>query len=199
MKRQKTVDDFIASHPKWQEALEKLRAILISTGLEETIKWGAPCYTLEGKNIVGVGAFKAHFGLWFFQGALLTDSARVLVNAQEGKTRAMRQWRMTSAKDIKVRTIKSYIKEALENQRNGEAIKPVRAKTNLVLPPELVAAFKKNKKAASAFKTLSPGKQRDYAEHIAEAKRADTKARRLEKILPMISAGQGLHDKYRNC
>ena len=75
MERSKSAEDFIAKHPQWAELLTELRAVLRSTGLEEAIKWGVPVYTLDGKNIVGMAAFKKHAALWFHQGALLEDKA----------------------------------------------------------------------------------------------------------------------------
>ena len=72
-------------------------------GLEETVKWGGPVYVADGKNIVGLGAFKSYFALWFFQGALLADQEKVLVNAQEGRTKALRQWRFENKREIKTR------------------------------------------------------------------------------------------------
>ena len=65
------------------------------------------------------------------------------------------------------------------------------------MPAELQAALSKRKELGEAFTALSPGKQREYAEYIAEAKQQATKSRRIEKILPMISAGLGLNDRYR--
>ena len=198
MKRHKTVEDYIASHAEWASELTRLREILQATELEETVKWGAPCYTLDGKNLVGIGAFKSYFGLWFFQGALLADAAGVLINAQEGKTKALRQWRMQSKRDIKVRTIKSYVREAIAVQRSGAEIKPARNRP-VEVPTELDAALRRSRKTRAAFDGLTPGKQREYANYIAEAKRADTKDKRVAKILPMIAAGKGLNDKYRDC
>ncbi|QDV45485.1 hypothetical protein Enr13x_53640 [Stieleria neptunia] len=196
MKRFKTVDEFIAGSESWQDELKRLREILRSTELDETVKWGAPCYTYEGKNLVGIGAFQSYFGLWFFQGGLLSDPEGVLINAQDGKTKAMRQWRLTSMKEIKPRTIKAYVKEATQLQIEGHEIKPVRGKP-VTIPPELKAALARNKTARTAFDQLTPGKQREYADYIADAKRDTTKASRLEKILPMIAQGKGLNDKYR--
>ncbi len=92
-KRHKTVDDYIEAAEPWQDELIRLRKILRSTDLEETVKWGAPCYTHDGKNVVGMASFKSYVGLWFHQGALLGDKKKVLINAQEGKTKALRQWR----------------------------------------------------------------------------------------------------------
>ena len=197
MKSYKTVDAFIEGNERWTPELEQLRKILKATPLEETVKWGAPCYTFEGKNLVGIGAFKSYFGLWFHQGALLTDSEQVLENAQEGKTKALRQWRMASKKEIKARTIKAYIKEAIDLQNQGREIKPDRNKP-LVIPPELKEALAKNAKARTAFEHFTKGKQREFAEYISAAKRETTKERRLKKILPMILDGIGLGDKYRS-
>lgn len=198
MKRHKTVDEYLANETQWHAELVQLRKILNSTALEETVKWGAPCYTVDGKNVVGIGAFKSYFGLWFFQGALMSDDDKVLINAQEGKTKGLRQWRMSSKTEIKARAIKAYVKEAIDLQRSGQQIKVDRTKP-LVIPPELEQALGKSKKAQAGFAKLTKAKQRDYAEYISEAKRAETKKRRLQKIIPMIQRGGGLNDKYRNC
>ncbi|WP_182868383.1 YdeI/OmpD-associated family protein [Rhodopirellula sp. JC639] len=196
MKRFKTVDEFIAGCEHWHEELKRLREILLATELTETVKWGAPCYTYQRKNLVGIGAFKSYFGLWFFQGGLLSDPEGVLINAQDGKTKAMRQWRFNSKKEIKSRTIKAYVKEAIRLQIEGYEIKPERGKP-LAVPPELKQALARNKTASIAFKELSQGKQREYADYITNAKRDATKASRIEKIVPMIAKGHGLNDKYR--
>lgn len=198
MIRAKTVDEYIAKHPEWDEALHKLRKILQGSELEETIKWGAPCYTVDGKNVVGIGAFKSYVGLWFHQGVFLSDPDKVLINAQEGSTKALRQWRFESAREIKVARVKAYLAEAIANQRQGKEIKADRSKA-LLIPKELQSALGKKARAKKAFAALSKGKQREYADHIAGAKRDETKAKRIEKILPMIEAGVGLNDKYRNC
>ena len=196
MKRYNTVDDYIAGAKRWRPQLRRLRDVLRSTELVETVKWGAPCYTHDGKNVVGIGAFKSYFGLWFHQGALLEDPANVLINAQEGKTRALRQWRMRSAKDIKPAIIRRYVKEAIGHIGAGKQVRP-RRPGPLVVPDELTNALRRQKGALAAFRSLRPGQQREYANHIAEAKRDDTRARRVDRIVPMIVAGAGLNDRYR--
>ena len=198
MKRHKTVDAYIEDSDEWQEQLTRLRAILNSTELQETVKWGGPCYVYDGRHVVGMGAFKSYCGLWFFQGALLQDKNQVLINAQEGKTKALRQWRFQKGDKINSRTIKSYVKEAIELVKQGREVKPDRAKP-VKVPVQLAAALRKNKKAGAAFKELAKGKQREYADYIADAKREETKLKRIEKILPMISEKIGLNDKYRSC
>lgn len=198
MKRSKTVDEYIKTSEQFRPELRTLRAILRKTELDETVKWGAPCYTWNGKNVVGLGSFKSYFGLWFFQGAQLKDRGKRLINAQEGRTKALRQWRFESADEIDADLIHAYVKEAIEVERSGRALKPVRAKT-VELPPELATALKKKAKLRAAFDGLTPGRRREYAEYVASAKREATRASRLEKIVPLIEKGVGLNDKYRDC
>lgn len=198
MKRFKTVDEYIGNAEHWQAELVRLREILQSTPLVETVKWGAPCYTHNDKMLVGLGAFKSYVGLWFFQGALLSDKDNVLINVQEGRTKAMRQWRFGSSKEIKARQIKAYVKEAIALQDAGEEIKPDRTKP-VYVPVELKKALAARKKVRTAFDAMTKGKQREYANYIADAKREETKLTRIDRILPMIEAGVGLNDKYRNC
>lgn len=196
MKKFRSVDHFMDEVEYFPAELLKLRKILVSLELDETLKWSLPCYCHEGKNVVGLGAFKSYFGLWFFQGALLKDTASVLMNAQEGKTKAMRQWRMTSAKEIKVRLIKQYVLEAVQLAAAGKDIKPNRNQP-VEVHPLLQAAFADHPAAAKIFDSMTKGRQREYANYITEAKREDTKLRRIAKIIPMILAGGGLNDRYR--
>ncbi len=195
---EKKVDAYIAKHEKWSEGLNKIRELLLETELEETIKWGAPVYALNGKNILGLGAFKHHFGIWFFQGEFLKDEAKLLVNAQEEKTKALRQMRFDSIEEIDLKAVKNYALEAIENQKLGKEIKPERNKA-FEIPSELESLLKSDKSFKTAFENLTKSKQREYANHIASAKREATKLSRLEKIKPMIFDGVGLHDKYKNC
>jgi len=198
MKRHETVAQYIAATKQWKTELTELRSILQSTELEETVKWGAPVYTSGGKNVVGIGGFKAYFGLWFFQGALLADKKKVLINAQEGRTKALRQMRMQSKNEIDRKLIKAYVKEAIGLAEKGVEIKADRNKA-LTVPAELQSAFRRRGKARTSFQKLTPGKRREYAEYVDSAKRDETKQKRIEKILPMIESGIGLNDKYRNC
>ena len=199
MKKVNSVEEYIESNAHWVEALTRLRDIIQETELVETLKWSAPVYTINGKNVVGIGAFKNYFGIWFFNGVFLKDEQHVLVNAQEGKTKALRQWRFTSLNDINKPLVLAYIKEAIENQKLGKEIKPEKKGKRVVIPSELEDALKLNTDLNQSFKALSPYKQREYAEYIDTAKREATKQIRLEKITPMILQGVGLHDKYKNC
>ena len=196
MKRFKTVDDYIASNTQWQDALEKLREIMLSMEMDETVKWGSPVYTINGKNVVGLAAFKNYVGIWFYQGVFLKDEKKKLINAQEGKTKALRQWRFNTIEEIDEDLIKTYVFEAIENQKQGKEIKPSRGK-KLLIPPELKNALTENEALQLQFNELSLSCKREYAEYISEAKREETKIRRLEKIIPMIMEKTGLNDKYK--
>ena len=195
----KDVTNYIEKKEKWKTELELLRTTLLSTKMEETIKWGAPTYVYKGKNVVGLAAFKNYCGLWFFQGSLLKDSHKVLMNAQEGKTKAMLQWRFFTLDDIDVKLIKTYVLEAKQNVDEGKEIKPNRAKKELIIPELLQNSLDTNADFKSEFETFTLSKKREYADYISEAKREATKQKRLEKIIPMILNGVGLYDKYKNC
>lgn len=193
------VDEYIGKKEQWRKELTLLRNALLELPVEETIKWGAPTYTYEGKNIVGLAAFKNYCGLWFFQGGLLKDTHKVLMNAQEGKTKAMLQWRFPTIKDIDTKLIKAYVLEAIENQKQGKEIKPQRNKKPLIIPELLQNELETNFSLKENFESFSLSKKREYADYISEAKREATKQYRLEKIIPMILEKKGLHDKYKNC
>ena len=194
----KSAEEYIASHPEWTNELFELREMILSTGLEETIKWGAPIFMWNGKNVVSIAAFKNHIGIWFYQGALLKENTALLENTQEGKTKALRQIKFQKGQELPLDVLRKYVLEAKQNQQEGNEIKPEKNK-KIEIPEELSEGFKKDETLKSAFQELSPGRQREYAEYISSAKREETKINRLEKIVPMIRSGQGLHDKYRNC
>ncbi|MCH4823417.1 YdeI/OmpD-associated family protein [Gramella lutea] len=194
----KNAEEYISCHQNWEDELRQLHEMILTTDLKSEIKWGAPVYTLDGKNVLGLGAFKNHYGIWFFNGALLKENTALLVNAQEGKTKALRQIRFQKGDEIKTSVLLPYIKEAILNQREGKEIKP-NTKKELIVPPELSDAFKKDQALKKSFELLTPGKQREYADHVSEAKREQTRLNRLEKITPMIKKGVGLNDKYKNC
>lgn len=198
MKKVNSVEEYIEVNSHFGEALTLLRQIINSTELEETLKWNAPVYTLNEKNVLGLGAFKNHFGIWFFNGIFLNDKKHILSNAQE-KTKALRQMRFESTSEIDKNVVLNYVKEAIENQKLGKELKPENKGKDVELPDELNICLKKDTYLNKAYHSLTPFKQREYAEYITTAKRAETKQTRLDKIIPMILKGIGLNDKYKNC
>ncbi|MDC7993824.1 YdeI/OmpD-associated family protein [Altibacter sp. HG106] len=191
------VTKYIEKHQRWHKQLAQLRRIFLTTELTEEIKWGAPNYTLNGKLVAGMAAFKNHYALWFHQGVFLKDPHQQLMNAQKGTTKAMRQWRFDANTPLPEAWVLEYLEEAVQNSKDGKEHKPERKK--LVIPAELQTALQKHNELKTAYQELTPGKQREYADHISSAKQEATKQRRLDKIIPMIKSGVGLHDKYKNC
>nr|WP_322624773.1 DUF1801 domain-containing protein [uncultured Flavobacterium sp.] len=180
---------------KWPEELNALKAIIANTPLVETTKWGGPAYTYNNKNVLGVGGFTNFFTIWFFKGVFLKDEANVLINANEGNTKGLRQWRFTSIDEIDEKLILKYINEAIEIEKQGLSITP--AKKETVMPELLQKQLNEDSNLKQAFEAFSPYKQREFCEYIAEAKQEKTKLARLEKIIPMIQESHGLNDGYR--
>jgi len=196
MKSYKTVDEYILNVQNGKEILIVLREIILSTELKETIKWGAPVYALNDKNVVGIGSFKSYVGLWFYQGVFLNDEAGVLINANEGVTKALRQWRFTTVDEIDDQLILRYVNEAIQNQKLGKEFKPDRNKP-LIIPAELIQIFEEDKELEICFNQFALGRQREFADFVSSAKQAETRQSRVQKIIPLILDNIGLNDKYR--
>jgi len=196
MRSASSFQDYLSQHPKWHEGILKLQKTILETGLKETIKWGAPVYTYNDKNLVSIGAFKNHLSLWYYNGSLLTDKAKLLLKVQD-KTKHMRHLRYHSNDEIDLNIVQAYTLETINHIKENKIPKTVKIKKPLVIPDELLEALEHNPSLKDAFNELSLSKRREYAEYIATAKQDKTKLSRLEKISPMIQNGQGLNDKYR--
>lgn len=192
----KTVTDYFDKHEKWRAEIDYLRNLLLSTDLEESIKWGSPVYGYGTKNLIGIGAFKLYVGLWFFNGVFIEDHANKLINAQEDITKALRQWRFKDISEMDASLILSYVNQAIQNHIEGKELKPQKTK-KVAIPPELEKALKQDKSLSTAYNQLTPYKQKEYCEHIGSAKQEKTRHSRLDKAIPMIMSGKGLHDKYK--
>lgn len=197
MKKFDNPQAYFDAHHQWKSILNPIRDILISKDVEETIKWYLPAYLHHGKNIIGFGCFKKWVALWFHQGSFLGDPHNVLVNAQEGKTISLRQWRFEHPDQLKLSHISSYVDEAIENSIQGLEIKPQRNNGPIVIPKLMQDDFNVNVAFGIHFEKLSLANRRAYIEYIISAKKIETKKRRLVKIRPMIFEGIGLNDKYK--
>ena len=179
----------------WSVELEFLKSIIAKTELVETTKWGGPVYVLNGKNVLGIGGFKNYFTIWFFNGVFLKDEKQVLVNAQEGVTKSLRQWRFLSKNEVDEKAVLHYINEAIENEKQGKNLKPEKGKS--IVSELLQKELDTDMNLAEAFLKFSPYKQKEFLEYIETAKREETKHSRIEKIKPMILENIGLNDKYK--
>ncbi|UIR56495.1 DUF1801 domain-containing protein [Sphingobacterium sp. SRCM116780] len=181
---------------KWAEELLLLRQIIEPFPFEETIKWGSPVFTFNGKNVISFAGFKDHFALWFFNGSHLEDHASVLIATQGDKTKNLRQWKFTDRSQIEESVLKQYIQEAIDIEQKGLKIIPGK-KEYLPIPALLQFALDQEPVLKKAFEKLSLAKQNEYNEFIHEAKQDKTKLARIEKIKPNILGGKSLHDQYK--
>ena len=190
------LESFYESEHPYKGGIALLREIALKTEAVEDFKWSIPVYTLDGKNVFGIGKFKSYFGVWFFNGVFLKDPKKVLENAQDGKTKGMRHWKFQSLDEVDEKIVLGYMKEALDNQKKGLEIKAEKTK-EIEIPELLQSKLDSDSVLKSSFENFTPYKQKEFCEYIAEAKQEKTKLRRLEKILPMIKDGVGLNDGYR--
>ena len=128
---------FYQKEHHFKEGIAILRNLARQTEAEESYKWNLPVYTVNNKNVLGICRFKSHFGVWFFNGALLKDPKKVLENAQEGKTKAMRHWKFTSISDIDQEGVLAYMNEAITNQKKGLVVQAEK-KNDVIQVPELL-------------------------------------------------------------
>ena len=184
----------MAYRERWKAEIAAMQRVLAGFPMKEERKWGKPTYTVDGKNIVILQGFKEYFGLGFFQGALLKDSKKLLV--QLGQVHAGRVMKFTSAKEItaKAATIKAYVREAIAVEKAGLRMKPKRT-SDLPVPEELRERFRKDPRAKRAFEALTPGRQRGYLYHFAAAKQSATRTARIDKAMPAIFDGRGFLER----
>jgi uncharacterized protein YdeI (YjbR/CyaY-like superfamily) len=184
----------MAYRERWEAEIAAMKRVLASLAMKEERKWGQPTYTVDGKNIVIVQAFKESFGLGFFQGALLKDPKKVLV--QLGQVQAGRVMKFASAKDIakKAATIRAYVREAIAVEKAGLRVQK-RKTSDLPVPEELTERFRRDSRFKRAFEALTPGRQRSYLYHFAAAKQSATRVARIEKAMPAIFEGRGFLER----
>ena len=188
------VDAFLKGQDKWRAEFEKLRAILLESGLTEELKWGQPCYAEGGKNVVLIHGFKEYCAILFHKGSLLSDPKHVLIQ-QTKNVQAARQIRFTSEQEVSklAKTVKAYVREAIEIERAGLSVQ-FKKTEDIELPEEFAQKLAASAKVKKAFAALTPGRQRAYLFHFSQPKLSKTRAARVAKHLPRILEGLGLDD-----
>jgi len=188
------VDFYFSKANKWQEELEQLRTIVLDCGLTEELKWGVPCYMFQKSNIVLIHVFKEYCALLFFKGALLNDPNGILVQ-QTKNVQVARQIRFTNVREIvKMKSaLKAYIYEAMEVEKAGLKV-PLKKTAEFPIPEEFQSKLDKSPALKTAFKALTPGRQRAYLLYFAAAKQSKTRTSRIEKYTRQILNGKGLDD-----
>lgn len=188
------VDFYFKKAGKWQDEVNHLRTILLDNNLQEELKWGVPCYTLNDKNIALIHTFKAYCAVLFHQGALLKDDRNRLIQ-QTKNVQAARQMRFTSLDEIieLESEINGFIKEAIANELAGKKVE-LKKTDAYAVPTELQDQFNSDPAFEKAFKSLTPGRQRGYLLYFSQAKQAQTRLNRIEKYYEAILNGKGLND-----
>lgn len=189
------VDVFLKEAEQWQAEFTKLRAIVLgSQQLTEELKWGKPCYSSEGTNIVLIHGFKEYCALLFFKGALLKDPEGILIQQTEN-VQAARQIRFTNVKEITRMEpiLKAYIREAIEVEKSGVKVN-YKKTVEFKVPEEFQNKLNENSALKAAFAALTPGRQRGYLLYFSAAKQSKTRESRIEKCMDMIFDGKGLND-----
>jgi len=187
-------DLYIAKLDAWQPELAKLREIALSCPLAEDFKWGHPCYSLDGRNVVLIHGFKDYCALLFMKGALMKDPAGLLIQQTEN-VQSGRQIRFTDLDQIAAmeNVLKAYIHDAIEVEKAGLKIEK-KTTADFEVPAEFQTKLAELPPLKAAFEALTPGRQRGYLLHFASAKQSKTREARIEKHLPRIFEGKGLDD-----
>jgi len=188
------VDFYFNKDNKWQKEIRALRKIILECGLVEELKWGCPCYTFEKSYIVLIHVFKEYCAVLFFKGALLNDSAGILIQ-QTKNVQAARQARFTSVEEISEvkKKLTTYIYEAIEVEKAGLKV-PLKKTAAFKMAEEFKKKLAKSAALKTAFTSLTPGRQRGYLLHFSQPKQSKTRESRIEKCIPKIFSGKGLND-----
>ena len=188
------VDWFFDRATTWQKEYEILRMIVLDCGLTEELKWGCPCYTFQKRNIVLIHGFKEYCAFLFFKGALLKDDKGVLIQQTEN-VQAARQIRFTNVREIveMKATLRAYVYEAIEVEKAGLKVKLKKTK-EFEMPEEFKKKLDESPALKTAFRTLTPGRQRAYLLHFSAPKQAKTREARVAKCARQILKGKGLND-----
>ncbi len=202
-RRDAGIDAYIArAQPVFRPLLEALRDAVHRhcPDVEEALKWSAPSFLYRGKILCGMAAFKQHmsFGYWQHEAVMGGDAGRVGMGSY-GK--------MLAPADLpKAATLKADIRKAMaliDAARASDApAKPKavkRAKPALPVPGDLASALAGTPKALAHFDAFSPSHRREYIEWIIEAKREDTRARRIAQAIEWLGEGRHRNWKYENC
>ncbi len=188
------VDEYLGKAKKWQDELVKLREIVLDCQLVEELKWKVPCYTINGKNIVLIHAFKEYCALLFMKGSLLNDSKNILFQ-QTDNVQSGRQIRFTNIQEIidLEADLKAYIFEAIEVEKAGLKIE-YKKPEDFEMPEEFQIVLNENQEIKAAFDALTPGRQKGYLLHFSGAKQSATRNSRIENSIDRILKGKGLND-----
>lgn len=188
------VDWFFNKPTQWQPIYLELRDIILDSGLSEDLKWGVPCYTFQGVNVVLMHGFKDYCAILFHKGVLLKDEDGLLVQ-QTKHVQSARQMRFRNLEEvIHLRElITSYINEAIQIEKAGLKVE-LKPTSEFEIPKEFQTVLEDAPELKEAFYALTPGRQRGYLLYFSSAKQSKTREARIEKYYEKILERRGLND-----
>jgi uncharacterized protein YdeI (YjbR/CyaY-like superfamily) len=187
------IDRYFSDATTWREEAERLREVLLGCGLTEEMKWGQPCYTFEGKNVVLIQRMKEFLALLFFKGGALNDPDGIL-ELPGPNSRVGRRIRFTGVQGVvdMEASVKALVRQAIEAEKSGLKVE---VQTELDIPEELRNRFDEDPELKAAFEALTPGRQRAYGLYLSQAKQSRTRSARIEKYRQKILDGKGPNDR----
>ena len=187
------VDAYLEASDQWPDVIRALRPILLDCGLVEDVKWGKPCYSHDGANIVIAQEMKHFLALMFFKGALLEDPEGVL-HDQGPNSRSAKRIEFTSVDDVErlAGVITAYVERAIEVEAAGLEVGPAPEPD---WADELQARLDDDPEFRAGFEGLTPGRRREYNLYISGAKQSSTRKSRVGRCVDKIKAGKGLRDR----
>ncbi|SEO06290.1 Uncharacterized conserved protein YdeI, YjbR/CyaY-like superfamily, DUF1801 family [Duganella sp. CF517] len=188
------VDAYVERLKNWVDEVRELRAVCLDRGLVEDLKWGVPCYTLDGRNVALIHSFKEYCALLFFKGALMKDAKGILIK-QTDNVQAARQVRFKNVGEIRKlkAVLKAYLAEAVKVEASGLKVE-FKKTEEFSVPEEFQAKLDEMLDLKTAFEALTPGRRRAYLLHFSSAKQSKTRTARVIKAIPDILSGKGLDD-----
>jgi len=200
------IDAYIAkAKPFAQPILIHLRELVHKAcpNVEETIKWSRPFFEYKGVILGNMSAFNEHcsFGFWGEEIGAVLREAKVVQDGGMGSL-----GRITTVKDLPSnKQMLELLKQATAFIDNGNYTSPIAArkkvvkapKAELETPAEFTKALKANKKASAVFTKFSPSCKREYIEWIADAKRPETRDKRITQAIEQIAEGKQRNWKYQ--
>ncbi|MFD0738389.1 YdeI family protein [Lysobacter koreensis] len=207
--RDPRIDAYIARQADFaRPLLEYLRETVHEAcpGVEETLKWSAPAFVHAGGILCSMAAFKQHASFGYWKHALVVGEDESAGQPREGQPReGMGSYgKLTTLKDLPPKKqLLAHLRRAMQLNEDGVKTPGVRKTTAPRPPPQapadLAAALRHNAKAKATFEAFPPSQQREYVDWITEAKRDETRHKRLAQAVEWLAEGKQRHWKYQNC
>lgn len=200
MQAQEQINLYIAEQPEWQrKLLVRLRQLIHSSSenIEEAWKWNSPHFEYKG-IMIGMHAFKKFVGVWFHKGSLLKDTHGIFEQLEKPDEKGNRSYKISQGEKINEKAFLDLVDQAIKLNAAGTKLTEARiTRKTLDVPPELETVLKKDDQAWAHWEKFNYTHKKEYVEWVTDARKEETRKRRIAQALEMIREGQGKEDKYR--